>query len=70
VAAACLSGARATAPTPRESRGWQHRGREAFASPPRVRGRGGAEEGPVALRRTEDHVWFEDRWMVASLCDE
>jgi hypothetical protein len=23
------------------------------------------EEFPV-----EDHVWFEDRWMVASLCDE
>jgi hypothetical protein len=21
-------------------------------------------------RRSEDHVWFEDRWMVASLCDE
>jgi hypothetical protein len=20
--------------------------------------------------RSEDHVWFEDRWMVASLCDE
>jgi hypothetical protein len=20
--------------------------------------------------RTEDHVWSEDRWMVASLCDE
>jgi hypothetical protein len=20
--------------------------------------------------RGEDHVWFEDRWMVASLCDE
>jgi hypothetical protein len=19
---------------------------------------------------SEDHVWFEDRWMVASLCDE
>jgi hypothetical protein len=19
---------------------------------------------------TKDHVWFEDRWMVASLCDE
>jgi hypothetical protein len=19
---------------------------------------------------TEDHMWFEDRWMVASLCDE
>jgi hypothetical protein len=18
----------------------------------------------------EDHMWFEDRWMVASLCDE
>jgi hypothetical protein len=18
----------------------------------------------------EDHVWFEERWMVASLCDE
>jgi hypothetical protein len=23
--------------------------------------------GPL---RIEDHVWFEDRWMVASLCDE
>jgi hypothetical protein len=21
-------------------------------------------------RKSEDHVWFEDRWMVASLCDE
>jgi hypothetical protein len=20
--------------------------------------------------KREDHVWFEDRWMVASLCDE
>jgi hypothetical protein len=20
--------------------------------------------------RVEDQVWFEDRWMVASLCDE
>jgi hypothetical protein len=20
--------------------------------------------------KVEDHVWFEDRWMVASLCDE
>jgi hypothetical protein len=20
--------------------------------------------------KSEDHVWFEDRWMVASLCDE
>jgi hypothetical protein len=41
---------------------------------------GGVSNNPVALchplpygRRTapsEDHVWFEDRWMVASLCDE
>jgi hypothetical protein len=23
-----------------------------------------------ALLDVEDHVWFEDRWMVASLCDE
>jgi hypothetical protein len=35
---------------------------------------GGAEEerrraGWVDAR-IEDHVWFEDRWMVASLCDE
>jgi hypothetical protein len=21
-------------------------------------------------RLLEEHVWFEDRWMVASLCDE
>jgi hypothetical protein len=21
-------------------------------------------------QEVEDHVWFEDRWMVASLCDE
>jgi hypothetical protein len=21
-------------------------------------------------RKIEDHVWFEDRWMVAALCDE
>jgi hypothetical protein len=28
-------------------------------------GRGGTRR-----RRREDHVWFEDRWMVASLCDE
>jgi hypothetical protein len=25
---------------------------------------------PVARLEAEDHVWFEDRWMVASLCDE
>jgi hypothetical protein len=24
----------------------------------------------LLLRAPEDHVWFEDRWMVASLCDE
>jgi hypothetical protein len=24
----------------------------------------------VADVSSEDHVWFEDRWMVASLCDE
>jgi hypothetical protein len=22
------------------------------------------------VKPSEDHVWFEDRWMVASLCDE
>jgi hypothetical protein len=21
-------------------------------------------------KHCEDHVWFEDRWMVTSLCDE
>jgi hypothetical protein len=37
----------------------------------------GQPTGPVVLvgsaadfRELEDHVWFEDRWMVASLCDE
>jgi hypothetical protein len=25
---------------------------------------------PAHSRLPEDHVWFEDRWMVASLCDE
>jgi hypothetical protein len=24
----------------------------------------------VSKRKGEDHVWFKDRWMVASLCDE
>jgi hypothetical protein len=24
----------------------------------------------VLSDEVEDHVWFEDRWMVASLCDE
>jgi hypothetical protein len=23
-----------------------------------------------SVEELEDHVWFEDRWMVASLCDE
>jgi hypothetical protein len=22
------------------------------------------------ISSSEDHVWFEDQWMVASLCDE
>jgi hypothetical protein len=25
---------------------------------------------PKTGQTGEDHVWFEDRWMVASLCDE
>jgi hypothetical protein len=25
---------------------------------------------PLVVCVLEDHVWFEDRWMVASLCDE
>jgi hypothetical protein len=24
----------------------------------------------IGTLASEDHVWFEDRWMVASLCDE
>jgi hypothetical protein len=24
----------------------------------------------LLLPKGEDHVWFEDRWMVTSLCDE
>jgi hypothetical protein len=24
----------------------------------------------INMRKGEDHVWFEDRWMVASWCDE
>jgi hypothetical protein len=24
----------------------------------------------VLREKYEDHVWFEDRWMVASWCDE
>jgi hypothetical protein len=26
--------------------------------------------GAMGRSDTEDHVWFEDRWMVASLYDE
>jgi hypothetical protein len=26
--------------------------------------------GGISLIPLEDHVWFDDRWMVASLCDE
>jgi hypothetical protein len=26
--------------------------------------------GSATKAQIEDHVWFEDRWMVASLCDE
>jgi hypothetical protein len=28
------------------------------------------ESLPIRNLTDEDHVWFEDRWMVASLCDE
>jgi hypothetical protein len=30
----------------------------------------GKVDQTLFLLRHEDHVWFEDRWMVASLCDE
>jgi hypothetical protein len=30
----------------------------------------GAEAEWLCELLFEDHVWFEDRWMVASLCDE
>jgi hypothetical protein len=29
-----------------------------------------ASHGCTPHKLLEDHVWFEDRWMVASLCDE
>jgi hypothetical protein len=33
--------------------------------------RSGAAYSTVQANGTiEDHVWFEDRWMVTSLCDE
>jgi hypothetical protein len=27
-------------------------------------------DGDGFILQVEDHVWFEDRWMVSSLCDE
>jgi hypothetical protein len=30
----------------------------------------GKLENGLAYTKTEGHVWFEDWWMVASLCDE
>jgi hypothetical protein len=27
-------------------------------------------DNPNTPPRAEDHVWFEDQWMVTSLCDE
>jgi hypothetical protein len=56
----------------------QHRLHEQL--PPRARWRtpppnaGTADQLSMVVARAdnyaEDHVWFEDRWMVASLCDE
>jgi hypothetical protein len=46
------------APNPRRNEG---------AQPPLVQA--DRDEGSQR-HRIEDHVWFEDRWMVASLCDE
>jgi hypothetical protein len=37
---------------------------------PRHRCGSTAPRGPAAPPNREDHVWFEDRWMVTSLCDE
>jgi hypothetical protein len=33
-------------------------------------GRGEHEVMQPVDPAVEDHVWFEDRWMVACLCDE
>jgi hypothetical protein len=58
----------------RGTRSWGGRG---GARRRAVYGRGGARRGVADTRRGgvwrrdgEDHVWFEDRWMVSSLCDE
>jgi hypothetical protein len=37
---------------------WQHQKKQQVA------------ENYIIKKEGEDHVWFEDRWMVASLCDE
>jgi hypothetical protein len=43
-------------------------------SPAPLRPVAGVREPPhadrVSPRTTKDHVWFEDQWIVASLCDE
>jgi hypothetical protein len=38
--------------------------------PPPPTGQTGWPGQTTPLGLVEDHVWFEDRWMVASLCDE
>jgi hypothetical protein len=38
--------------------------------PDQSRKEGGAFSVARTSCRSEDHVWFEDQWMVASLCDE
>jgi hypothetical protein len=51
------------------ARGWRRPGRDVLKGTRRP----GRDRGLFQRRRcgvTEDHVWFEDRWMVASLCDE
>jgi hypothetical protein len=42
-----------------------------WATPKRTPGRVFvADEGVLLSSNLEDYVWFEDRWMVASVCDE
>jgi hypothetical protein len=45
----------------------------ATVAPPDASAAAPLRRAPAPLRcapPVEDHVWFEDRWMVASLCDE
>jgi hypothetical protein len=42
--------------------------RENFENTAKVPADTGGSKG--VQRVCENHVWFEDRWMVASLCDE